>query len=247
MALKQEKFFDVEYDFDVRLWRADGRELFERDEATQWEIGDWLLECDAHGKFTQREKTFACRIAKRNWNTLKNYKSLSNQFPKEPKGGSPSLRSDALTYSAYRLVGPFSQEDREKLLAFALACKKKDGHAVTVDQLTHHIRMEQKIGRLPVPNEAKSKANPKPQMVKIGFYCTQDDFDELLRLAQAFGKGSVARFVKWLADQYWEEHKEKLWAQVDEYEGRIAELARKKAVVAVEADRRLDEAFEESR
>jgi hypothetical protein len=61
MALKQEKFFDVEYDFDVRLWRADGRELFERDEATQWEIGDWLLECDAHGKFTQREKTFACR------------------------------------------------------------------------------------------------------------------------------------------------------------------------------------------
>ena len=30
---------------------------------------DWLLECEEHGKLTQREKSFACRVAKKQWVT----------------------------------------------------------------------------------------------------------------------------------------------------------------------------------
>jgi hypothetical protein len=211
--------FDIPYELDINAWRAACRELSRREEITQWEIGDLLLECEEHGKLTGREKAFACRTFKRVWPVLKNYKSLSSQFPREPKDGSPSLRSDALSYSAYRLLGPFSRENRDKLLAYAQACEEKDGHQVTVDQLRDHIRLEQKIGRLQESSDKPYKPKSTPQLVKLGFYCTREEYWRLCRLAKAIiGKDKALDFLKWMADKYFEEHKDEFEARLQEYE-----------------------------
>jgi hypothetical protein len=167
MADKQGKFFDIgkeQYAFDIRAWRADVRALFEREEITQWEIGDLLLECEEYGKLTENEKVFFSRQAKRDWKTLKNYKSICSQFPRVPPDGSPSLRGDSLSFSAYRLLGPFSHADREKLLDWAKAAAKKDRCPMSVGALNSHIQLERCAGHLPKEASPKQEelVNPGP-------------------------------------------------------------------------------------
>src|SRR5207245_834707 len=97
---RQEKFFDVPVEFCFEGWQDELQELFSRDETTQWDIGDLLLTAEDlvgglgdQEDWTSREaKKFrreAVRITKKNWNTLKNYKSIRREFPKHPKDGSP--------------------------------------------------------------------------------------------------------------------------------------------------------------
>jgi len=233
MADRQGKFFNVEYQFDVRVWRSEVRTLFEKDEATQWDIGDLLLDCETHGKLTQTEKTFFCRQAKKKWSTLKDYKSLSSQFPREPVDGSPSLRSDALSYSAYRLLGPFKDEDREKLLAWVRTCKRKSGHPITVGELDSRIRLEQGSGNLPETSGRKLK----PKAVKVSLILTREDFEKSVELAAANGHSTVASFLKWMATSYWKEHKEELSAKLEPYRQKVAtNLARQKVKTQAELD-----------
>jgi len=80
--------------------------------------GCWSARSMASSRSGRRVSPAALRRS--NGSHRKDYESLSKQFP-------PSLGSDAITYSAHRLLDPFSRENRDKLLAWALWCRRKDG------------------------------------------------------------------------------------------------------------------------
>src|ERR1700722_7175403 len=131
--MDQQRFFDdkelpVEFSFDG--WKADLEEHSGKDEESQWAIGDLLLMPEDFGVISAKEgewtsrkaKLFrreAVRITKKDWSTLKNYKSIARKFPKHPEDGSPSLRSDTLSYGIHVLVAPFDREQQARLLQYA--------------------------------------------------------------------------------------------------------------------------------
>jgi hypothetical protein len=188
-------FDDFSVPFDLDSWRSEGQRLFENDEAlevVQWQIGDWLLEAEDHGGMDEKQvKRHALKISKnRSWPTLKNYKSTSRKVP-------PSLRRDAVGYNVHRLVSPFSDEHKDRLL------DKAAREQWTVGRMKDQIAREQKWGTL--PRTGKKEVQPF-QMIKMQI--TDIQYTKLEKLARAkLGKPSVADFIWWMAKEYYKEHR----------------------------------------
>jgi len=219
---RQEKFFDMPVEFSFEGWQADLQELFSKEEATQWDIGDLLLAAEDVGglgeqeDWTSREaKKFrreAVRITKKSWRTLKNYKSISRKFPKHPKDGSPSLRSDTLSYGVHVLVAPFSREHQVRLLEGA-----EKRQVRTVNDMRELIKREQKWGGLPKTVKGNS---PPPAYQQVKVTISGESYEALQKIARVrhvgpHGGGSlVADVILWMVEQYCNQHKEALKADI---------------------------------
>lgn len=227
-----EKFFDATVDFNLDEFRtkppvdfslegfkADLKELFDREELTQWEVGDLLLDAErltgitdddwnsGKAKALRRE---AVRASKKQWGTLKNYKSISRKFPKQTDDGPPSLRSDTLSYGVYVLVAPFSRDHQIKLLRRAEK-EVKSGKSWTVNDMRDEIRREQKWGGLPLTAK-QEKQREKPVVLK--FEVNARELEYLRRIARVKGLRSAADALCWLAEQYTKEHAEEIKAEL---------------------------------
>jgi hypothetical protein len=235
---RQEKFFDAPVSFSLDGWKADLKELSGKDEAAQWAIGDLLLAPEDLGEISPEDdwkspkaaklKREAVRITKRKWTTLKNYKSICRKFPKEPADGSPSLRSDTLSYGVHVLVAPFNREDQVRLLQRA-ENEVKSGTSCTVDNMRDLIKQERKFGRLPKP----SKDRPKSEDEVVKIVLSRKNYQSLEKIArvrniQPSGTGSlVADVILWMVKQYCAENRDELNADIRALEEK--EIAQQKA------------------
>lgn len=239
---KQEKFFDAPVAFSFDGWKADLQELFNKDETTQWDIGDLLLAAEDLGgigeqeDWTSREaKKFrreAVRITKKAWKTLKNYKSISRKFPKHPQAGAPSLRSDTLSYGVHVLVAPFAREHQVRLLERAEK-EVKGGRNWTVNDMRELIQRERSWGGLP-KLEPKGKGSDN---VVVKFKISSKDHAAFCKIAASRKLRSASDAIWWMVRGYWAEHKPEIEAYIQAYDKKLAEdVEQAKAKSAAEAE-----------
>lgn len=222
--MDQQRFFDdkeLPVEFSFEGWKADLNEHATNDEAAQWAIGDLLLTPVDMGEFPDEEnwtsakaKRFrreAVRITKKDWPTLKNYKSIARKFPKHPSDGSPSLRSDTLSYGIHVLVAPFNREDQARLLQKA-AKEVADGRKWTVNDMRTLISSERRWNKLP---PARSSRKTGEAWEKVTIYLSPENHG-LLKIGARVKNlppgsragGPVEDFMLWATFQYIKEHED---------------------------------------
>jgi hypothetical protein len=221
----QQRFFEdheVPVAFSFEGWKAELRDLFDKEEATQWDIGDLLLSAEDLGGLGEQEdwtsseaKKFrreAIRITKKTWGTLKNFKSICRKFPKHPKDGSPSLRSDKVSFGVFRLVAPFSREHQENLLQIAQR-ETERGNPLTVNGMRVLIERQQKWNGLPQTGQPKKDLW---EWQKVTVYVSHENYAYLKiaarikNLPPQQAGDQEADFLFWAAFAYIKEHKELL-------------------------------------
>jgi hypothetical protein len=213
-------------DYTVEDWKLKGRQLAilrgELTDYSQWDFGDWLVEGQKFGHMTDEElKKHAESILKRSWKTLKNYKVVSNSFPK-------ARRRDGLSYSLYVLLTKFNESDQEKALDRAEELQSQSKKPLSVRDFQKEMERLQKMDELPrdegdtgAQGEENSSTDVK---VKIELEISQASLDLMDQLSFArYGKHRAQDLVKEMLSKYWTDHKDELRAMLDANDPRLKE------------------------
>ncbi len=214
---EQLKFCEPAICFSTDAWLDEGKELekYDKDlenraDLLQWDIGDWLLKGEEGGVKTKALKAkdfqkYALKITKRkSWGVLKNLKSVAANVEESRRRDGREGRK-FLSYSMHVEIAKFDDEKQEELLQIA-----EEGYhsfsydpkvhasfsppapqkVVSVSDLQRTIAIMQERGELPMTpaqKRRKEKAKEKWQALKIRI--SDDSYKQLERLSNAkYGK-----------------------------------------------------------
>jgi hypothetical protein len=213
---------EIEKVFDFELWKKHGKYLSQARGLMQWDIGDWLIEAEVHGRLEQaklrEEATFITGLE---WGTLKNLMWVSRRIP-------ASRRRDDLSYSHHREVAKFDEANQEMLLDRVTKGLPRVHNPRSVASLKTVISRWQKDGTLPQTRKPRAEQpigtpepdekEPKLVRVKIEGDVARSVYAFFRDLAYArYNNYQPKRLIWEMAVQYYNDNKQQLKAELETY------------------------------
>jgi len=220
----------------ARDLKAHGKETEKGEGQLLWELGDWLIHGEVHGRLGKSKlRKTATAATGYKWTYLKNLKVVSRAIP-------PYRRRNGLSYSIHRELCPADEATQERLLTEALN-QQIAGGRVSVRDIRKEVKKA--VGSVGIKGSKLAKAQTGGTGEVVQIVLSMQNYNALQAVLRDFNFNDVGHMVGQLmfdiVRNYFKQNNDEIKARREAY--RVANEEQMKAAKANTPERRAYRAY----